>query len=45
VFVVAYPAKGRYGESMGLLEKEFGKAVTTRNWNTVSKIVALAKSA
>ena len=25
------------------LEKEFGKAVTTRNWNTVVKILALAK--
>jgi uncharacterized protein (DUF1697 family) len=45
VFVVAYPVKGRYGESMALIEKEFGKAstTTTRNWNTVSKIVALAK--
>jgi uncharacterized protein (DUF1697 family) len=43
VFIIAHPVKGRYGESMGLLEKEFGKASTTRNWNTVSKIVALAK--
>jgi uncharacterized protein (DUF1697 family) len=43
VFVLAYPVKGRYGESMALMDKEFGKAVTTRNWNTVSKIVALAK--
>jgi len=33
---------GRYGESMGLIEKEFGKSVTTRNWNTVVKILALA---
>jgi len=42
VFVVAFPVKGRYGESMGLIEKEFGKMVTTRNWNTVIKILALA---
>jgi len=44
VFVVAYPVKGRYGESMALIEKEFGKASTTRNWNTVSKVVALGSS-
>jgi uncharacterized protein (DUF1697 family) len=42
VIVVAFPVKGRYGESMGSIEKEFGKAVTTRNWNTVVKILALA---
>jgi uncharacterized protein (DUF1697 family) len=42
VFVVAFPVKGRYGESMALLEKEFGKSVTTRNWNTVVKVLALA---
>jgi uncharacterized protein (DUF1697 family) len=44
IFTVAYAMpKGRSGESlMTLIEKEFGKAVTTRNWNTVIKIVALA---
>jgi uncharacterized protein (DUF1697 family) len=42
VFSVAFPAKGRYGESMAWVEKEFGKSVTTRNWNTVVKILALA---
>lgn len=42
VFIVAFPVKGRYGESMSLIEKEFGKSVTTRNWNTVIKILALA---
>ena len=25
-------------EAMGILEKEFGKNITTRNWNTVEKI-------
>jgi len=26
-------------EAMGILEKEFGKNITTRNWNTVGKIL------
>ena len=26
-------------EAMGILEKEFGKKVTTRNWNTVQKLL------
>jgi len=26
-------------EAMGILEKEFGKNITTRNWNTVEKIL------
>lgn len=43
VFIVAHPVTGRYGESMGAIEKEFGKSVTTRNWNTVVKILALAQ--
>jgi uncharacterized protein (DUF1697 family) len=42
VFIVAFPVQGRYGESMALVEKEFGKSVTTRNWNTVVKVLALA---
>lgn len=44
VIVVAFPVKGRYGESMASIEKEFGKAVTTRNWNTVVKILVLAST-
>jgi len=28
-------------EAMGALEKEFGKEVTTRNWNTILKIASL----
>jgi uncharacterized protein (DUF1697 family) len=42
-FTVAFAMpNGRYGESMTLIEKEFGKSVTTRNWNTVVKILAIA---
>jgi uncharacterized protein (DUF1697 family) len=26
-------------EAMGILDKEFGKTITTRNWNTVGKIL------
>ena len=44
VFTVAFAMpNGRYGESMAFIEKEFGKSVTTRNWNTVIKILALAQ--
>ncbi len=28
-------------DAMGILEKEFGKAITTRNWNTVVKIARI----
>ena len=45
VFTVAFAMpNGRYGESMAFIEKEFGKSVTTRNWNTVIKIVALTQT-
>lgn len=45
VFTVAFTMpNGRHGESMAMIEKEFGKSVTTRNWNTVVKILALAGS-
>jgi len=44
VFTVAFAMpNGRRGESMAFIEKEFGKSVTTRNWNTVIKILALAQ--
>jgi uncharacterized protein (DUF1697 family) len=36
--VTATPKRGTT-EAMSLLEKEFGKRVTTRNWNTVTKIL------
>ncbi len=32
-------------EAMGTLEKEFGRNVTTRNWNTVEKLASLEKRA
>lgn len=32
---------GRLGNEMNLIEKEFGKDVTTRNWNTVLRIAAV----
>lgn len=40
VFSVVLPA-GRSVDMMSFVEKEFGKASTTRNWNTVQKIAAL----
>lgn len=40
VFVVSHPVgKGRYGVPNLLVEKEFGCPATSRNWNTVQKIV------
>lgn len=35
------PSRGTT-EAMKILEKEFGRKVTTRNWNTVEKILAAA---
>lgn len=40
--VLTVTAKYGTTEGMSVLEKEFGKQITTRNWNTVKKIVALA---
>ena len=31
-------------EAMSILEKEFGKQITTRNWNTIEKIIKAAKA-
>jgi len=42
VFVVSRKVKGRFGFPNGLIEKAFAVPATTRNWNTVKKIVALA---
>jgi hypothetical protein len=43
VFVVSRPKKnGMYGFPNNLIEKELGVAATTRNWSTVTKIVAFA---
>lgn len=37
VFLVVNP-EGKTTDAMTFLDKEFGKAVTTRTWNTVTKI-------
>lgn len=39
--VLQLSAKGNTPEAMAVLEKEFGKSVTTRNWNTVQKMLAI----
>jgi len=42
IFSVGYRLpNGRSGNVMMLIEKEAGKAVTTRNWNTIVKIVGM----
>jgi uncharacterized protein (DUF1697 family) len=40
-FVISRQVKGRYGFPNNFVEKELGVSATTRNWNTVSKILAL----
>lgn len=42
VFGVSRKVKGRFGFPNAWIEKEFAVPATTRNWTTVSKIVALA---
>lgn len=37
--VLTLIANTRSIDAMGILEKEFGKKITTRNWNTIRKIV------
>ena len=39
VFSVLELGKSGTPEAMGILEKEFGKNITTRNWNTINKIL------
>jgi hypothetical protein len=44
LFVISRPRKnGFYGFPNAFTEKELGVAATTRNWNTVTRIVALAR--
>jgi uncharacterized protein (DUF1697 family) len=39
VFAVVTVSEGRGTvDAMGLIEKEYGKAATTRNWNTIQKL-------
>jgi uncharacterized protein (DUF1697 family) len=39
--VLTLSESGRTVDLMGVLEREYGKSVTTRNWNTIQKIAAL----
>jgi uncharacterized protein (DUF1697 family) len=39
IFSVTDLSKGATVESMRIIEKEFGRNVTTRNWNTIVKLV------
>lgn len=43
VFSVLNLTSFRSVDAMRFLEKEYGKALTTRNWNTVKKIAALMR--
>ncbi|HEX9610986.1 MAG TPA: DUF1697 domain-containing protein [Gemmatimonadales bacterium] len=44
VFIVSRPKKnGFYGFPNNFIEEELGVAATTRNWSTVTKILAFAK--
>ena len=44
IFTVGYRTPdGRSGNVMALIEKEAGKSVTTRNWNTIEKIAGLLR--
>jgi uncharacterized protein (DUF1697 family) len=41
IFSLAHPAKdGQYGFPNGFIEKKLGISATTRNWNTVCKILS-----
>lgn len=41
ILVITVSAKIGTTDAMKILEKEFGKKITTRNWNTVQKIVGI----
>ena len=45
VFIVSRKVKGSYGFPNALVERAFGVPATTRNWNTVTKVLALAGEA
>lgn len=42
VLLISRRVRGRFGFPNSSVEKEFGVPATTRNWNTVTKLVALA---
>ena len=39
VFTVGFNVKGRYGFPNVFIEKEFGVPATTRNWNTILRVL------
>jgi len=39
IFSILDLAKAQTPEAMNILEKQFGKKITTRNWNTIVKII------
>jgi uncharacterized protein (DUF1697 family) len=42
LFSVCFPrSNGRFGNPIALVEKEFGKKSTTRNWNTINRMIQL----
>ncbi len=41
IYCIAHKIKGSYGFPNVLVEKEFGVKATTRNWNTITKVVGL----
>lgn len=43
VLLVSRRVRGRFGFPNNFVEKEFGVPATTRNWNTVTKLVALPR--
>ena len=40
LFCLGFPFKNRYGFPNIFVEKEFGIPATTRNWNTITKIIS-----
>ncbi|HZS46187.1 MAG TPA: DUF1697 domain-containing protein [Blastocatellia bacterium] len=42
IFCLAYKIDGKSGFPNAIVEKQFGVSATTRNWNTISKIVLQA---
>ncbi len=42
LFSVLLAKDARSVDAMNFIDKEFGKDVTTRNWNTITKIISLA---
>jgi uncharacterized protein (DUF1697 family) len=43
VLLVSHRVRGRFGFPNNFVEREFGVPATTRNWNTVAKLVELGR--